>query len=82
MFNRKELSRIKESIELNSTDIKKLYQMFNKLNKENDIFIEALNEQRVKISQSIYVIQYICKKLNIKLSEPKEKSNKTTKKGN
>ncbi len=80
MFYKKQLNGMQTSIALNSSDIKQINQILNRIKKNEDLFIAALNEQRQKITNIIYVIQYICKKTNIKLEkepEPQKKQNKT-----
>lgn len=64
-INRIETNNIEEKIKIQE-NLKKIVNQQKKLEK---LTINALNEQRLKITQIIEVIKYICIKQNIKLSE-------------
>lgn len=70
--------KLNEKIKNSEEIIRKLDQQQRKAEK---LFIDALNEQRLKISQSIEVIKYLCSKCGVKLIKKEETTKKTTKKG-
>lgn len=61
----------------NERKINNLVEQLNiyikKNEKNKDLFVKALNEQREKISKIIIIINYVCKKLNIKVINKSKK---------
>lgn len=58
----------------------KINKLINQQKKSEQLFIEALNEQRLRITQCIEVIKYLCNINNVKLINKKENNKKNKKK--
>lgn len=78
--NKSNYKELKKQTESNKEYIVTATKALSKADSQITKLIEAINEDRAKIKDIITVIKYICQKTNIELSEPKEKSNETTKK--
>lgn len=90
MFYKKTINKIIEELAKTVTDNYefetktkenwlKAMKRIEKLEQNNTLFLEALNEQRTKITQCIEVIKYLCSKNEIKVKTKEETKKKKEK---